>query len=275
MMPCSSGNSPTMSVSRSALASSAARSACAASASPPSCAPIQRARCARTRRTRSPWRAELAVVDDLVEPGDARLERALAVLVEEELGVGQARPHDALVAFDDRAPGRPARMLLTTRKRLVSRPSRVEQREVLLVRLHRQDEALRRHGEELGVEAAGQHVRPLDQRGDLVEQRLVVDRREPLPTAAAACELARDLGAALVEARDHRAFVAQLLRVAVGVAQRRSARAAPRSGGRAWCGRRRGRAPRPARRRRRAARPGRAPGGRSSRRSSRRRAGTA
>jgi hypothetical protein len=66
--------------------------------------------------------AELAVVDDLVERRNARLERALPVLVVEELRVGQARPDDALVAFDDarRVAGA---MLLTTRKRLVSRPS--------------------------------------------------------------------------------------------------------------------------------------------------------
>ena len=50
-----------------------------------------------------------------------------------------------------------------------------------------------------------EHVGPLDQRGDLVEQRGVVDRRQPL-LRGSGLQLARDLGAARVEARDHRAF---------------------------------------------------------------------
>ncbi|CFP63680.1 Uncharacterised protein [Bordetella pertussis] len=52
MMPCSSGNSPTMFEPRSALASSAARSQWAAS--PPSAVAMPRAM-ARTRSTRSSW----------------------------------------------------------------------------------------------------------------------------------------------------------------------------------------------------------------------------
>ncbi len=163
-----------MSVSRSALASSAARSASAASA------PMRSA----TQRRDAPHApdaialaAELAVVDDLVERRNARLERALPVLVEEELRVGQARPDDALVAFDDAR--RVGRRDVADDEEAVGEPAvRLEQRKVLLVRLHRQDQAFRRHGEELRVELAGEHVRPLDQRGDFVEQRVVVDRRE-------------------------------------------------------------------------------------------------
>jgi hypothetical protein len=74
--------------------------------SPPSCSPMARAM-ARTRSTRSPWRAQLAVVDHLGQARHARGQRLLAVLVEEELGVGQARAHHALVALDHARWGRP------------------------------------------------------------------------------------------------------------------------------------------------------------------------
>ena len=108
------------------------------------------------------------------------------------------------VADDEEAVRQPAR--------------RVEQREVLLVRLHRQDQAFLRHLEKVLVEAADEHVRPLDQRRHLVEQRRVVDRRAA-GLLRGARQLRRDLVAPLVEARDHRALVAQLRGVAVGVAQ--------------------------------------------------------
>ena len=165
-----------MSVSRSALASCAARSACAASAASPSCAADRAAAMRAHALDALALRAELAVVDDLVQPRHARRERLLAVLVEEELGVGQARPHHALVALDHAA--RVGRADVADDQELFGQPARgVEQRKVLLVGLHRQDQALLRHRQELGLEAAQQHVRALDQRGHLVEQRVVVDRR--------------------------------------------------------------------------------------------------
>jgi hypothetical protein len=70
-------------------------------------------------------------------------------------------------------------MLLTIRNWCVSLPAGVQQREVLLVGLHRQDQALLRHRQELGLELAQQHVGALDQRGHLVEQRVVVDGLRP------------------------------------------------------------------------------------------------
>ena len=197
----------------------------------------------------------------------------LAVLVEEELGVGQARPHDALVALDRPALGSAGRDVADDEEAVGQPAGGVEQREVLLVRLHRQDQALRRHRQELGVEAAGQHVRPLDQRGHFVEQRRrrrsapALRRRRRRPAGARSRRAARR---SWRSPRPGRAAA----RVAVGVAQhdrrdrRLEAVAARRRG------RRRGRARAPARRRRRAARPGRAPGARSRRWSSRRRAGS-
>jgi hypothetical protein len=46
-------------------------------------------------------RADLVVIDDVGQLVEARGQRRLAVLVEEEAGVGQARTHDAGVAADD------------------------------------------------------------------------------------------------------------------------------------------------------------------------------
>src|ERR1700743_1666324 len=141
MMPCSSGNSPTMSVTRSALARRAAVSAWSTRPWSPSAAAISRALAARALA------AQLAVVDHLVERRHAVSQRLLAVLVEEELGVGQARAHHALVALDHRA--RILRTDVADDQELVGQLARrVQQREVLLVGLHRQDEALLRHGEE-------------------------------------------------------------------------------------------------------------------------------
>src|SRR5690606_35484474 len=48
-------------------------------------------------------RAQLVVVYDLGQALDAAFQRLLAVLVEEELGIGQARAYHALVATDHRA----------------------------------------------------------------------------------------------------------------------------------------------------------------------------
>ena len=113
------------------------------------CAAIARA-IPRARRARPA--AELVVIDHLGEPRHAIGERLLAVLVEEELRVGQARAHHALVAFDDGARVGRA-MLLTTRNPCSACPRR-RQREILLVGLHREDEAFLRHREELVLEAA-------------------------------------------------------------------------------------------------------------------------
>ena len=50
---------------------------------------------------------------------------------------------------------------------------RVEQREIFLVGLHRQDEALLRHIEEFFLELTHQHMGAFDQGGDFLDQRVV------------------------------------------------------------------------------------------------------
>ena len=93
-------------------------------------------------------RAQLVVVDHLAQTFDARSQRLLAVLVKEELGIGQARAHHALVAADHQA--RVVGADVADHQELVGQlVVRVQQREVLLVGLHRQNQALLRHVQEL------------------------------------------------------------------------------------------------------------------------------
>ena len=159
-------------------------------------------------------RAELVVVDDLLQARSARGERLLLVLLVEEASVRQARTHDALVALYDRA--RVVRTDVADDEEALRQPSlRVEQREVLLVELHRQDEALLRHREELLLEAAQQHIGTLDERRHFLEQRVVVDRSEAL-FLRLLLQLARDLLLARGKRRDHGAVLFELLRVGVG-----------------------------------------------------------
>ena len=96
MMPCSSGNSPTMAVSRSHLHSSAARSRLGASA-PMRGGDVAGERGARGASCRRASRA-CAWKVTASSAAQARRERLLAVLLPEERRVGQARAHHALVA---------------------------------------------------------------------------------------------------------------------------------------------------------------------------------
>ena len=155
------------------------------------------------------------MVDHLVEARQARLERFLAILIEEELRVSEPRAHDALVALDHRA--RIVGPDVADDEELVGQRRRgIEQRKVLLVGLHRQDQALRRHVEELRLELAQQHVGPLDQRSHFIEQRVVVDRLE-LELIGRVLQLTHDLGTPMRESRDHRALLLQLLNVVIGM----------------------------------------------------------
>jgi hypothetical protein len=194
-----------MSVSRSALASIAAVRAWCCSAVSPSLAGDEGGNGGRRAGRGRPERAELVVVDHLGEARQARFEAISCVLLEEELGVGEARAHDALVAADHRdwVFG----LDVADEQELVGQlAAAIEQREVFLVGLHRQDQAFLRHGEEFLFELADQHVGALDERRDFVEQRVVLDR-----TGAGLSgrdgKLAGDFGAAFGEAGDDRAFI--------------------------------------------------------------------
>ena len=102
------------------------------------------------------------------------LQRRLAVLVPEELGVRQPGAQHALVAGDD---GRAAVRRLDVgdddeaRRELARRAS--SQREIFLVRAHGGGQHLGRQRHEALVDAAHQRDRPFDQARHLVEQRRV------------------------------------------------------------------------------------------------------
>ena len=164
-------------------------------------------------------RAQLVVVHDLGQALHTAFQRLLAVLVEEELGVGQARAHHALVAADHRAGV--GRRDVAHHQEAVGQPAlRVQQREVLLVGLHGQDQAFLRHAQELLVEAADQHVGALDQGCDLVQKRFVFDSTQAFTRIGRGLvELGGDVGAALLEAGDHGAMQPELGGVAVGRGQ--------------------------------------------------------
>ena len=162
-------------------------------------------------------RAQLVVINHLCQTGDTRLEGAFAILIEEELRIGQPGTHHALVALDH--PARVFRPDVADDQELVGQLARrIEQRKVLLVRLHRQDQALLRHVQKLGFELAQQDVGPLDQRGHFVEQRRVIDRREAL-FGRRGLKLARDLAVAGLKTGHHCPLRFKLVRVVIGVLQ--------------------------------------------------------
>jgi hypothetical protein len=215
-------------------------------------------------------RAQLVVINHLAQAFDARSQRFLAVLVEEEFGIGQARAHDALVAANHRTGIR--RADVADDQEFVRELARgIEQRKVFLVGLHREDQAFLRHAEELRFELADQHVGAFDQRGHFVEQRVVVNRLDAAADFGCSCrELFDDLGLAFGKAGDHCAVFLQRGGVAVGVFQHdRVHRGFKAMAVRDVAGLQAQRLD-GHHRRCRAARPGRAPGAQTSRRSSRR-----
>ena len=117
---------------------------------------------------------QLVVIHNLGKPINARRQCLFAILIKEKFGIRQTRAHHALVATNHRTGvsradvadhQEPVRQLART----------IEQRKVLLVRLHRENQALLRHIEKLLLELADEHIRPLDQRRHFVQQGIVIN----------------------------------------------------------------------------------------------------
>ena len=159
---------------------------------------------ARTRCHALALRAQLVVVDHLVQPGHARLQRLLAVLVKEELGIGQARAHHALVAANHSAGI--FRADVADHQELVGQLAcGIEQRKVLLVGLHGQDQALLRHVQKLLSQtrrSARWGARPEPVTSSSKASSSIGSQPGPRRLAAAR-QLAHDLGTALGKAGDH------------------------------------------------------------------------
>ena len=95
-------------------------------------------------------------------------------------------------------------MLLTVMNAGSSAPSRILDREVALVVLQRRDQHLARQREEALLEAPGERHRPLDQRGDFVEQRIARSARARPGCVASARDLGADALAALAKSASTR-----------------------------------------------------------------------
>ena len=121
-------------------------------------------------------------------------------------------PQHALVALDDRR-GLLRLEIADDQEPVDQLAGTVGQREVLLVLLHRQDEAFLRHFEERVVERAGVDGGPFDQRRHLVQQRVRHQDRGP---GGRGLQCVDDPRPALGETGDHLAFGAQRFLVGVG-----------------------------------------------------------
>ncbi len=122
--------------------------------------------------------AQLVVVHHFGQLRHAAGEGFFAVLVKEEFGIGQARAHHALVALDDGA-GIVRGDVADDQELVRELALGVEQREVLLVGLHGEDQAFLRHGQKFFFKLADEHVGALDQGGDFVQQRFIFDSYHP------------------------------------------------------------------------------------------------
>ena len=107
------------------------------------------------------------------------VERALEVLIPEELGVRQPRADHLLVAGDDLLAAILGDQVRHAHEAVGELAGlRVLQREALLVVLHRGRQAFGRNGQEFLVERAHQHGRPFGETGVLRQQALVLDEFE-------------------------------------------------------------------------------------------------
>jgi hypothetical protein len=118
--------------------------------------------------------AQLVVIDHGSEALDAVDEPGLAILIVEELRIRQPRPQHTLVAGDD-VP-RIAGLEIADDQKAIEQLAAlgIEQGEIFLMLLHRQDQAFLRHGEERFIETACVDRRAFDQRCHFVQQRFIV-----------------------------------------------------------------------------------------------------
>ena len=146
-------------------------------------------------------RSELLVEHDLLELWHAVGQHDLAVLIEEELGVGETRPDHAFVPGDDRLAA-VLGLHIGNHNEPVGELLSLLQREAFLVRLHGGGEHFGRHRKEGLVERAHQHNGPFGKPRILGKQRLVLDQSELLLPGERASAVANETGA-LLAVEDH------------------------------------------------------------------------
>ena len=198
MMPCSSGNSPTIAVSRSHLQSSAARAHARRVGAEHGLARARDLRCQRADAPRLvAERAELGLEGDRIEAARARGKRLLRSCSQKNAASARRgrttrslpATHLRRIAAVDIADGDEARQ---------QRAVRVFDGEIALVILQRRDQHLARQRQEARLEMPGERHRPLDQRGDFIEQRVAhqwpaaqASRRRPRPARGSCAPLPR------------------------------------------------------------------------------------
>ena len=159
--------------------------------------------------------AQLVVVDDVLQALDAVRKLRLAVLRVEELGVGKTRAHHTGVARNDRGAPVLGLDVRHEAEAVHELAGGIAHREVLLVGLHRENEAFLRHGEELLLEFGDVDHGPLGKRIGFVDQILGRNERAAFALGGLV-QKPHELFATLGVACDHLAFIEKLLRVAVG-----------------------------------------------------------
>ena len=191
MMPCSSGNSPTIAVSRSHLPSSAARPAV-----------IRRPPCARRSRAAAPQCGASCRPASRAWPGrsphraPARRGASGCRRSWSQKNAASARRGRTTRSLPSRTlAGSRLSMLLTVMNAGSSCAVGILDREIALVVLQRRDQHLARQREEARLEMPGDGHGPLHQRGHLIQQRIADER-----PAAERVGRRSDLGADLLAA---------------------------------------------------------------------------
>ena len=196
MMPCSSGNSPTIAVSRSHLQSSAARRArvtgSGTRACAPPCAAAISAASVATRRALSPSEPSFAWKVTLASPSARAASGDLRSCSQKNAASASRGRTTRSIALDDfrRLAALDVGHRDEARQQL---PVGALHRKVALMVLQRRDQHLSRQRQEALLEAAGERHRPFHQRRDLIEQRVAHQRP--------AAELRRNGGDALAHER--------------------------------------------------------------------------
>ena len=146
-------------------------------------------------------RAEPGLVGHAGQPGVHRLQPLLHVLDEEELGVGEARPDHPLVALADLAVV--GRVDVGDADEACSQAAGpVEDREELLVGLHRRHQRFLRHRQEFLLERARHRARPFVEADHLLEV-VLVDARAAAGGGGSGLDLLDDARAALLRIDQH------------------------------------------------------------------------
>src|SRR5580704_16996623 len=203
MTPCRSGNSPTIAVSRSHLHSSAARRV---SSTGPLMAMATSVASAAMRRVLSPSEPSFTWKVTASSPR-RRAEGLTPILFEEKHRIGEPRAYHALVPLAHLG-GIAALDVADRNEGGLEGAGAVLHREVTLVSLQRGDQHLARQREEARLEAPGECHRPLDERGDLLEQVLLDEGAAP-ERGGKARDLGADAFAALHEVCEHPAALPQ------------------------------------------------------------------